>query len=317
MEHNLNLYHIFYITARCGNISSAARELFISQPAISKSISRLEQNLDTTLFVRSSRGVSLTPEGELLFRQAESAFSAIQRGEEQLKQAKELGIGHLSIGVSTTLCRYVLLPYLQGFIHQNPHIKISISCQSSYQTIRALENGNIDLGLIGEPQRAGKLDFYPLKEIQDIFVTTKTYLENLKKRRDITHFGSHETIYSHATLILLDKDNLTRQYVDKYLNQNIIENDRLIEVSTMDLLIEFAKTDLGVACVISDFVRKELESGKLLRLKSPAVIPRRRIGFASHNDTASNAAIGKFLTFVQEKAKEARPIPPVSERSHS
>lgn len=306
MEQNLNLYHIFYTVAKCGNISTAANQLFISQPAISKSISKLEQNLNTTLFTRSSRGVTLTLEGELLFRQVEAAFLSIRHGEEQLKKANELGIGHLSIGVSTTLCRYVLLPYLQSYIHQNPHIKISISCQSSYQTIRALENGDIDIGLIGEPTRTGKLLFYPLKEIQDVFVTTRTYLDNLKKRMDITHFGSHESVYSHATLILLDKDNLTRQYVDKYLSHNTVENDRLIEVSTMDLLIEFAKTDLGVACVISDFVKKELESGELIRLKSPVAIPKRKIGFACHKDPSSNTAIDSFLGFVHDRFLEEK-----------
>lgn len=297
METNLNLYHIFYTAAKCGNISAAAKQLFISQPAISKSISRLEQNLDTVLFIRSSRGVTLTPEGEMLYKQIDAAFSSIKRGEEQLRKVNELGIGHLSIGVSTTLCRYVLLPYLQRFIRQNPHIKISISCQSSLSTIRALENGKIDIGLIGEPARAGKLRFYPLKEIQDIFVTTKSYLENLKKRMDIGRSGNHESIYSQATLILLDKENMTRQYVDSFLNRDIIENDRLIEVSTMDLLIEFAKTDLGIACVISDFVKEELENGRLIRLKSPVSIPKRKIGFACHEEISSNKAIEDFLAF--------------------
>lgn len=302
MEHNLNLYHIFYTVAKCGNISTAAGQLFISQPAISKSISKLEQNLDTVLFTRSSRGVTLTMEGELLYKQVETAFSAIRQGEEQLRRACELGVGHLSIGVSTTLCRYVLLPYLQTFIHKNPHIKISISCQSSYQTIRALENGDVDIGLIGEPVRAGKLRFYPLKEIQDIFVTTRSYLDNLKKRMDFGHNGNHESVYSQATLILLDKNNLTRQYIDKYISRNIIENDRLIEVTTMDLLIEFAKIDLGVACVISDFVKEELENGSLIRLKSPVSIPKRKIGFACHEDVSTNQAIADFLEFVQAKA---------------
>ena len=150
MNPNLNLYHIFHTVAECGNISAAANRLFISQPAISKSISRLEQNLNTTLFVRSSRGVSLTPEGEILQKQVDSAFASIRQGEDLLRKAEELGMGRLSIGVSTTLCRYVLLPCLRAFIHQNPHIRISVSCQSSNQTIKALENGEIDIGLTGE-----------------------------------------------------------------------------------------------------------------------------------------------------------------------
>ena len=299
MNPNLNLYHIFHTVAKCGNISAAANQLFISQPAISKSISRLEQNLGVTLFIRSSRGVSLTPEGEILQKQIDNAFASIRQGEELLRKAGELGMGHLSIGVSTTLCRYVLLPCLRSFIHQNPHIRISVSCQSSNQTIKSLENGEIDIGLIGESAKAGKLLFDPLREIQDIFVTTKTYLENLKKRMQFEHTGTHESIYSHATLLLLDKDNLSRQYVDRYLSREMIGNDRLIEVTTMDLLIEFARIDMGVACVISDFVKEDLESGKLIRLKSPVAIPRRKIGFAYSKTVRNNRAAADFLEFVR------------------
>ena len=151
MEQNFNLYHIFYTVAKCRNISGAARELFISQPAISKAIARLEQNLGSTLFLRSSRGVKLTESGELLYSQVERAFLAIAQGEKQLLQMQKLGVGHLSLGASATLCKYVLLPILQPFVRQNPHIQISISCQSSYETIEALEKGSIDIGLIGGP----------------------------------------------------------------------------------------------------------------------------------------------------------------------
>ena len=300
MEHNLNLYHIFYTVARCGNISAAANQLFISQPAISKSISRLEQNLGVTLFTRSSRGVSLTMEGEILFRQAETAFTAIREGEDRLRRAGELGMGHLSIGVSTTLCRYVLLPWLRSFIHENPHIRISVSCQSSYQTIRALENGDIDLGLIGEPARYGKLHFYPLQEIQDIFVATDSYLENLKKRMRINHPGSHASIYSHATLLLLDRNNLTRQYVDNYLSPEILENDRIIEVTTMDLLIEFAKIGLGIGSVIKEFVNTELTDGHLTQIPLNPPIPKRTVGFV-HYPNRSSSALNSFLAFAAEQ----------------
>ena len=301
MEGTLNLYHIFHTVAKCGNISAAAGRLFISQPAISKSISRLEQSLGTVLFIRSSRGVSLTPEGEILFRQVDAAFASIRLGEEQLRRAGELGLGHLSIGVSTTLCRYVLLPYLRAYIHANPHIRISVSCQPSYQTMRALENGDLDIGLIGEPSRAGRLQFYPLREIQDIFVTTKTYLENLRKRSRIEHKETTASIFSRAALLLLDKDNLTRQYVDQYLPRDILENDRLIEVSTMDLLIEFAKIDMGVACVISDFVREELENGKLICLKSPVPIPKRKIGFACGKQAGESRFVKNFFSLISSK----------------
>ena len=120
----LNLYYIFYIVAECGNISAAAKKLFISQPAVSKSISKLEEEFPTPLLIRSSKGVKLTETGEILYKQLENAFQAIKQGEEMIRNFAQTGAGSLSIGVSTTLCKYMLMSYLKGFIAENPNIKI-------------------------------------------------------------------------------------------------------------------------------------------------------------------------------------------------
>lgn len=295
---NLNLYHIFYTVAGCGNISSAAKELFISQPAISKAVSRLEGNLNVKLFTRNSRGVRLTLEGELLYKQLDAAFRAIRQGEENLKRNGELGVGELSIGVSTTLCKYVLLPYLQEFIKENPYIKISISCRSTYETIAALEDGTLDIGLIGEAERMNHLQFYPVQEINDIFVTTEKYLELLKEKLHIQ--GSVKSrdmnrLLSHSTLLLLDKNNITRQYIDKYMILQNITPEQQLEITTMDLLIEFAKIGLGAACVISNFVEKELQNGTLIRLPMPEPIPARKIGFACKKQANPTVPMSKFM----------------------
>lgn len=295
---NLNLYHIFYTVAGCGNISSAAKELFISQPAISKAVSRLEGNLNVKLFTRNSRGVRLTLEGELLYKQLDAAFRAIRQGEENLKRNGELGVGELSIGVSTTLCKYVLLPYLQEFIKENPYIKISISCRSTYETIAALEDETLDIGLIGEAERMNHLQFYPVQEINDIFVTTEKYLELLKENLHIQ--GSVKSrdmnrLLSHSTLLLLDKNNITRQYIDKYMLLQNITPEQQLEITTMDLLIEFAKIGLGAACVISNFVEKELQDGTLIRLPMPEPIPARKIGFACKKQANPTVSMSKFM----------------------
>ena len=147
MNQNLNYYKTFYMVAKYKNISKAADALFISQPAISKSLSRLEENLGCILFSRTSRGVSLTADGEILYERIREAFAAIEAGEEELRHRTELGIGQLRIGVSTTLCKYILLPYLQNFIQQHPHIRITIECQSTLHTVELLESGQIDIGL--------------------------------------------------------------------------------------------------------------------------------------------------------------------------
>lgn len=144
MNQNLSSYWIFYTVANAGNISKAAKELYISQPAISKSIQKLEESLDCKLFSRSSRGVILTSEGALLYEHVKQAFDALGTGEEKLKRSIELGVGQLKIGVSTTLCKYMLLPYLKEFIHRNPHISISIECQSTNDTLKLLDDNKIN-----------------------------------------------------------------------------------------------------------------------------------------------------------------------------
>ena len=292
MENNLNLYYIFYSVAKCKNISGAAKELYISQPAISKAISKLEQNLNTTLFVRNSRGVTLTAEGEMLFEQIQTAFACIRTGEEKIKLSTELGIGHLSIGVSTTLCKYVLLPYLKEFTRKYPHIRIKISCQSSTETIEALQNHSIDIGLIGYPESKLNLTYHPIMEIHDVFVTTKNYLDNFKKRESL----SREAILKNATFMMLNKENITRKYIDSYLLQNQTEISNIIEVSNMDLLIEFAKIDLGIACVIREFVLNELENHSLKELSLLPSSPARKIGFAySKQNYRENPSLVRFL----------------------
>ena len=209
MNQNLNYYKAFYMVAKYKNISKAADALFISQPAISKSLSRLEENLGCTLFSRTSRGVSLTADGEILYERIREAFAAIEAGEEELRHRTELGIGQLRIGVSTTLCKYILLPYLQNFIRQHPHIRITIECQSTLHTVELLESGQIDIGLIGAPKHHGTLTFLPLKKIQDTFVATQSYLDNLSIRE---HADSD--LFLSATLMLLDEENITRQYIN-------------------------------------------------------------------------------------------------------
>lgn len=287
---NLNLYYIFYITALNGNISNAAKKIYISQPAVSKAISKLEGNLEVTLFTRSSRGVKLTQEGELLFAQLKDAFHSIEKGEEDLKKSLQLGMGKLSIGVSTTLCKYVLLPTLPRFIQENPYVKLSISCQSTNNTLAALEREELDIGLVGEPEKSGTCRFYPIREIQDIFVTTKQYLNQLSMQND-----SQKITLEDVTLLLLDKDNITRQYVEKYLLDYNLTPSSILEISTMDLLIEFAKAGLGVACVIGDFVEQELKYGSLIPFPLKKPIPSRKIGFACKNSTNPTFSMQKFM----------------------
>ena len=292
MNQNLSSYWIFYTVANAGNISKAAKELYISQPAISKSIQKLEENLGCRLFSRSSRGVVLTDEGQLLYGHVKEAFDTLNLGEDKLKRSIELGIGHLQIGVSTTLCKYILLPYLKEFIRRNPHIRISIRCQSTNETLQLLDENKIDIGLIGKPENTRNLHFHFLDNITDIFVANPDYLANLKKR------GIPENaILMNSTLMLLDKNNMTRQDIDDYLQENHISVADSIDISNMDLLIDFAKIGVGVACVIRSFVSDELQDGSLVEIPLGIPIHEREVGFAYKETITPSKSLQTFIDF--------------------
>lgn len=295
MNQNLSSYRIFYTVANTGNISKAAKELYISQPAISKSIQKLEESVGCKLFSRSSRGVVLTEEGKLLYDHVSMAFETLTVGEEKLKRSIELGIGHLKIGVSSTLCKYLLLPYLKEFIRQNPHISISIACQSTNETLKLLEEDKIDIGLIGKPDNLKSIHFDYLEEIEDIFVATKDYIRNLRARG-----VQKDQILQNATLMLLDKNNMTRQYIDDYLQENQIHIKDSIDISDMDLLIEFAKIGVGVACVIKNFVKSDLADGTLVEIPLGLPIHTREVGFAYKANTRSSKSLNEFIHFYKK-----------------
>lgn len=298
MNQNLPSYRIFYTVAQTGNISKAAKELYISQPAISKSIQKLEENVGCKLFSRSSRGVVLTEEGRLLFDHVSAAFETLDLGEEKLRRSIELGVGHLKIGVSSTLCKYILLPYLKEFIRQNPHISISITCHSTNDTLKLLEDNKIDIGLVGKPENLKNIHFDYLEEIEDIFVATKDYIRNLRARG-----VQKDQILSSSTLMLLDKNNMTRQYIDDYLQENQIQVRDSIDISSMDLLIDFARIGVGVACVIKSFVKNDLADGSLVEIPLGIPIHKREVGFAYRTGSKPSKSLAEFIRFYQSSRR--------------
>ena len=220
-----------------------------------------------------------------------SFFSAIEQGEQQLRHRRDLGISHIRIGVSTTLCKYMLLPYLKEFVERCPNIQITIQCQSSNQTMELLDKKQIDIGLVGTPDNPKKYNFYELEEIEDIFVATKSYIDYLKPEQ----LTEAKELFNIASVMLLDKQNMTRQYIDDYLEKNHIVTKNILVVTTMDLLIEFSKIGLGIGCVIKEFVKKELANGLLVEIPLDIPIHKRKIGFVTPRQSYMAPAVESFI----------------------
>ena len=289
MEQALSSYKVFYEVAKAGNISKASKALMISQPAISKSISKLEEELGVRLFSRNSRGVMLTSEGEILFEHVADAFGFIERGEDEIRKLREFNIGHLRIGGSTTLCKYLLIPYLKEYLKLYPHMKISITNQESLSTIKEIEEKKLDVGAVVLTNVKNSIRFLKIMDVEDIFVCTPEYLKNLRLIE-----GNDADILSSANIMLLNSDNISRKHIDEYFRVQGIVPRRMLEISTMDLLIEFAKIGLGVAAVIKEFVLSELKEGSLIQIPIEVPVPGRQAGFA-YLESNKNEALRKFL----------------------
>jgi len=293
MDSNLSLYRIFITTAECKNISAAARKLYISQPAVSKAISKLESNMGIPLFARMPKGVVLTNEGQILYEKVKYAFDSIETGEEIVKNMIIGEGGQLRLGASSTLIKNSLLSYLQKFRKNYPQIHITVESQSSYQTIALLAEGKIDIGLIGVTNDFKSLPenikYTQIAEIEDIFVAHPDYIDSLPNK----------DVLNEASFLMLNEENLTRKYVDHYLLSNNIETRRIIEATSMDLLVDFAKISLGIACVIKQFIADDLALGRLVETSIGCKIPKRSIGFVYYPDSLPSEAARKFIEFFE------------------
>lgn len=292
MSVRLELYRIFDCVAQELSFSKAAKLLFMSQPAVSQAIMQLEETLEIRLFTRTARGVILTDEGELLQEYIHSAISLIEKGEDKIKETKELMRGELKIGVGDTISRYYLLPYLEKFNKEYHHIKLKIINRTTQELCQLIKMGAIDIAICNLPVRDKALEIQPCKEIQDIMVCSPVYYEKHLQ-------GKAEAKILQQPLIALDSRSKTRQYVESYFLSKGINFQPDIELGSHDLILEFAKIGLGVACVIREFSRKFLEEGSLIELTLAENIPKRGIGICTLKGMTLSPASQKFLEYLQ------------------
>jgi DNA-binding transcriptional LysR family regulator len=290
MDINYELYKVFYHVAKSLSFSEAAITLFISQSAVSQSIKTLEKRLNQTLFIRSTKRIALTKEGELLLKHVEPAIDLISRGENQLCADPKAGI-QLRIGASDTICRYYLVPYLNDFHKQFPNIHIKVTNGTSHQCAALLERNEADVIVTNSPNSAlnNTMQIKPVKEFHDIFIANPEAFPlkgnniSLKKLQEYP-------------ILMLEKKSTTSIFLHNLFLDHSLDLVPAIELSSNDLLIDLAKIGLGIA-FIPDFCVKELD--KLTVINTTVDIPPRKLVVAFKSGIPLSNGAKYFINSLQ------------------
>ena len=296
MNIDFELYRVFYVVANNKNITKASEELNISQPAISKSIKNLEEQLGGELFVRTKRGVVLTEEGKEFYNYIKQAIEYINNAENKFTDLINLETGCIRIGISTTLTREFLLPYIEKFHSLYPKIDIQIITNLTSDLIPKLKNGLIDIVILNlsDKKYGDDIELIRCREIHDTFIVGKKYKHLKDKELSLKDLNNYP-------LVLQAKGANTREFMDKYARENNVILKPNIELASYSLGVDFTKIGYGIGYATKEYIKKYVENEELYELDIEEKIPSRYIGMALSKNHIPNFSTKKLIEIINEK----------------
>ena len=292
MNIDLELYKVFYVVAKNKHMTRASEELHISQPAISQSIKKLEEQLGGTLFLRSNKGMELTEEGKMFFEYVKGALELIGNAENEFTSFKDLSKGEIKIGCSTTLTKLILIDVLKEFNRDYPDININITNDLTSNLINDLKLGKLDFVIFNESNiKESNLYLEKIKELKQGFVYNPSYY-----RDDVNDFDDLNKL----PLILQKGESNSRKLLDYIALQNSVKLCPKMEVVSQELIAEFVNIGLGVGFTIIDLAKRNFDSIRELRIN--AKIPRINIYLATHKSISLTFASKEFIKYLKKKS---------------
>ncbi len=292
MNIDFELYRIFYTVATIGNITKAAQELMISQPAVSKSIKNLEEQLGGVLFTRTKRGVVLTEEGKEFYKYIKQAIEQISNAENKFSDLINLEVGTIRIGVSTTLTRQFLLPYLEKFHKLYPKIKIQIFTQLASELFNKLGMGLLDVVIINLPYKSNsEIEIKELREIHDIFIVGEAYKKLAGKKLKLEELSNYPLIFQ-------AKGGIARTFLDNYLNVNNVVLEPEMNLTSFTLVNDFTRIGFGIGYSTKEYIQKDLDEGTLYELDVVPKIPSRKVGLAYSKKNLPSFCTRKLIDII-------------------
>lgn len=294
MNIDFELYRIFYVVANNHNITKASKELLISQPAVTKSIKKLEDSLGGQLFIRTKKGVSLTEEGKEIYYYIKNAIEYINNAEKKFTNLKKLETGTIRIGVSTTLAKNFFISYLKEFHELYPNITIEIKNSLTSELLNDLKRGSIDIVILNLPyEERTDIKFIPIKEIHDCFVASKKFEQLKNKTIDINDLNKYP-------IILQKKESSTGMFLNNFLSKNNLSLKSDMNIASYSLSIELIKIGLGIGLSTKEYIKQELSNGDLFEIKTLQKIPTRYIGFATKRNSIPSFCTKKLIELIKK-----------------
>ena len=296
MDINYELYKVFYYVATTLSFSEASKQLYISQSAVSQSVKSLEKKLNQVLFIRSTKKVQLTPEGEILLRHIEPAVNLIKRGESQILESASTG-GQIRIGASDTICRYFLVPYLERFHRDFPNAHIKVTNATSVQCAELLQNGQVDLIVSNfpNPSLGSGLTVRKLKTFHDVFIAGAAYWELKGKVLTLQEALPYP-------IMMLDRKSTTSEFLHSQFQRYQLDLVPEIELSSNDLLTDLARIGLGIA-FIPDYCVPDSSQG-IFTVKTRETLPERELVLAYSRHVPLSHAVREFIRCFPEASPD-------------
>lgn len=286
---SLDTYKIFCAVVRTGNMSAAAKELFISQPAVSMAIKQLEERLGGPVLVRTPKGVLPTPEGKVLFNYLDMAFNMVKTAEHKYYELANLEQGEVRIGASDVVISGYLMPYIEKFSNAYSDIRIKVVNKTTYESLELMKRGVIDMCFVNLPIEGSEdMEITECVEIHDCLIGGTKY-------RELAERGLKLSELSEYPLLLLEDMSNTRKQLDRFAAENGIYFKPIIELASYDLLIEFAKINLGLTFIIREFDNSSIDGESIFEIPVTPELPKRYVGLVMLKNAALSSAARRFV----------------------
>ncbi|MFI3174880.1 MAG: LysR family transcriptional regulator [Bacillota bacterium] len=292
---SLDLYQIFCIVVSAGNMSAAAKQLYISQPAVSMAIRQLEELMGSPLLIRTPKGVHPTAEGKILYHNLEKGLRLIETAQEKFFQMVQMEKGELTISAGDTIVEHFLLPYLEKYHTIYPEILIKAINRTTCESLDLLAKGTVDVCFVNLPiEDNTEYEVTPCFEVHDVIVGGKQY-------QSLQRTGLTPQELKEYPFILLVEESNTRKYIENFLKENGVTIHPFLELGSNDLLMSFAKMNFGLTSIVKEFAKELDYREDLFEIPLEPPIPPRQIGMVRMKNTVDPHALQGFIKLLKDE----------------